>query len=224
MKDHTVAGGGGVRLHVVEAGNPDGRAIVFIHGFSQCRLAWQRQFDSDLATVYRLVAMDMRGHGLSGKPREGYDDSRLWAHDLKAVIRALSLDHPGRTAIEHGFKEGGIFLARQPTNLAEARAWTHWLLKHGQTVSIGLVQVSTQRAADLRVSVDELFEPCTNIRAGARLLTTEYQRAAAVRGEGQEALRQALSEYNSGSPTLGLDNGYISSVERGELYAKPSPK
>jgi len=151
---------------------------------------------------------------------------------LRAIARAesafhpyaLSLDHPGRTAREHGFKEGGIFLARQPTTLAEARAWTHWLLKHGQTVSIGLVQVSTQRAADLRVSVDELFEPCTNIRAGARLLTTEYQRAAAVRGEGQEALRQALSEYNSGSPTLGLDNGYISSVECGELYAKRSPK
>jgi len=90
----TVTGGGGVRLHVAEAGNPRGRPIVFIHGFSQCWLAWSRQMSSDLADDYRLVAMDMRGHGLSEKPREGYDDSRLWADDVGAVIRALSLDHP----------------------------------------------------------------------------------------------------------------------------------
>ena len=49
---------------------------------------------SDLADDYRLVAMDMRGHGLSEKPREAYDDPRLWAEDVGAVIRALRLDHP----------------------------------------------------------------------------------------------------------------------------------
>ena len=32
MKTHQVAGGGGVQLHVVEAGNPGGRPILFIHG------------------------------------------------------------------------------------------------------------------------------------------------------------------------------------------------
>jgi non-heme chloroperoxidase len=38
--------------------------------------------------------MDMRGHGLSDKPREGYTDSRLWADDVNAAIQALRLDHP----------------------------------------------------------------------------------------------------------------------------------
>jgi pimeloyl-ACP methyl ester carboxylesterase len=94
MKTHKVTGGGGVQLHVVEAGNPSGRPIVFIHGFSQCWLVWSRQMSSDLANDYRLVAIDMRGHGLSDKPREGYADSRLWADDVNAVIHALSLDHP----------------------------------------------------------------------------------------------------------------------------------
>jgi len=50
--------------------------------------------NSDLADDYRLVAMDLRGHGLSEKPREGYTDSRIWADDGNAVIRTLSLDHP----------------------------------------------------------------------------------------------------------------------------------
>jgi pimeloyl-ACP methyl ester carboxylesterase len=49
---------------------------------------------SELAVNYRLVAMDMRGHGLSDKPREGYADSRLWADDVQAAIQALNLDHP----------------------------------------------------------------------------------------------------------------------------------
>ncbi len=92
----TVTGGGGVRLHVVEAGNPRGRPIVFIHGFSQSWLAWSRQMTSDLGSDYRLVAMDLRGHGLSEKPAEAeaYSDSKLWADDVDAVIRGLNLDRP----------------------------------------------------------------------------------------------------------------------------------
>lgn len=49
---------------------------------------------SDLADDYRLIAMDMRGHGLSDKPHEGYTDSKLWADDVNAAIQALNLDHP----------------------------------------------------------------------------------------------------------------------------------
>lgn len=94
LEHRTVTGGGGVQLHIVEGGNPRGRPILFIHGFSQSWLAWSRQLGSDLADDYRLVAMDMRGHGLSGKPHEGYDDPKLWADDVNAVILALNLDHP----------------------------------------------------------------------------------------------------------------------------------
>ena len=94
MKTYKVAGGGGVQLHVVEAGNPAGAPILFLHGFSQSSLAWSRQLDSDLARDHRLVAIDLRGHGLSDKPRDVYGDSRLWADDVHAVIDALDLDHP----------------------------------------------------------------------------------------------------------------------------------
>jgi non-heme chloroperoxidase len=94
MKSHMITGGGGIRLHLVETGDPRGRAIVFIHGLSQCSLSWTRQLSSGLADNFRLVALDMRGHGLSDKPREAYADSRLWADDVHAVIQTLDLDHP----------------------------------------------------------------------------------------------------------------------------------
>src|SRR5713101_3970695 len=93
MKHHMVSGGGGIQLHLVETGNSSGRPIVFVHGFSQCCLAWTRQMNSALAENYRLVAIDMRGHGLSDKPGEGYSDSQLWADDVQAVIQALDLNH-----------------------------------------------------------------------------------------------------------------------------------
>lgn len=94
MQSHMITGGGGIRLHLVETGNSRGRPIVFIHGFSQCSLVWTRQMNSGLADTFRLIAVDLRGHGLSDKPRESYSDSRLWADDVRAVIQALNLDQP----------------------------------------------------------------------------------------------------------------------------------
>jgi non-heme chloroperoxidase len=92
---HTqVTGGGGVRLHVVETGNPRGRPILFLHGFSQSWLVWRRQMVSDLANDYRLVALDLRGHGQSDKPRDGYTDRMLWADDIFAVTRELHMEQP----------------------------------------------------------------------------------------------------------------------------------
>src|SRR5713226_7977069 len=106
MKAHTVTGGGGIQLHVEETGNPDGRPILFIHGFSQCRLAWGKQLNSDLANDFRLVAMDIRGHGLSAKPRDAYGDAKLWADDVHAVIGVLGLDRP----ILSGWSYGGVII------------------------------------------------------------------------------------------------------------------
>jgi pimeloyl-ACP methyl ester carboxylesterase len=89
-----IAGAGGTSLHVAETGNSMGRSILFIHGFSQCWLAWSPQLSSSLADDHHLFALDLRGHGLSEKPREGYGDSRVWADDVNATITVLGLDHP----------------------------------------------------------------------------------------------------------------------------------
>jgi non-heme chloroperoxidase len=96
MKVHTVPGGEGLRLHVREWGNPDGPPILFIHGWSQNHLCWARQYESALADEFRLVAYDLRGHGMSEAPLEPehYIDGRRWADDLAAIIDALSLDRP----------------------------------------------------------------------------------------------------------------------------------
>lgn len=94
MRRYKISGGNGLWLNVEETGNPTGKAIVFIHGFSHCRLCWRKQMESDLANDFRLVALDNRGHGLSEKPKDAYADTRLWADDIHAVITFLKLDRP----------------------------------------------------------------------------------------------------------------------------------
>ena len=106
MTSHYIVGGGGTRLHVLETGNPNGQPILFIHGFSQCGLCWGRQLNSDLATDHRLVAMDMRGHGQSDKPRDAYADSKLWADDVNAVLQSLALDQ----AVLSGWSYGPLVI------------------------------------------------------------------------------------------------------------------
>jgi pimeloyl-ACP methyl ester carboxylesterase len=58
--------------------------------------------DSSLAENHRLVALDLRGHGLSDKPRDGYDGSKQWADDVNAVIQTLNLDHPVLSGWSYG--------------------------------------------------------------------------------------------------------------------------
>lgn len=108
MKIHTVVGGGSTKLHVREWGKADGPSILFIHGWSQNHLCWRRQYESDLADDYRLVAFDLRGHGMSGAPDRsgGYTDPRVWADDIAAIIGELRLENP----VLVGWSYGGFVI------------------------------------------------------------------------------------------------------------------
>jgi non-heme chloroperoxidase len=87
----------GVRIAAYEFGNPQGPAILFLHGFAQAALSWDRQLrDSALAREFRMVAIDLRGHGMSAKP-EGdafYKPGQVWADDVRTVIAEMGLNRP----------------------------------------------------------------------------------------------------------------------------------
>lgn len=102
MVCHTIDGGGDVTLAVEEVGS--GQPVVLVHGYSQSRLCWRNQFESDLTNDFRLVAMDNRGHGESDKPRDAYAESELWAEDVRSVLTELELDD----VILVGWSYGGL--------------------------------------------------------------------------------------------------------------------
>jgi pimeloyl-ACP methyl ester carboxylesterase len=78
--------------------------VLLIHGWSQSHLCWARQAAGPLARRFRLVAFDIRGHGMSEKPAgaEHYADPRLWADDVAAVVDGLGLDRPVLVAWSYG--------------------------------------------------------------------------------------------------------------------------
>ncbi|MEU6657558.1 alpha/beta hydrolase [Streptomyces sp. NPDC046821] len=76
---------GAVRLHAVVGGS--GPALLLIHGWPENWYAW-RLVMPELARHFRVVAVDQRGMGISGKPADGYDTGTL-AGDLVALMDAL---------------------------------------------------------------------------------------------------------------------------------------
>jgi pimeloyl-ACP methyl ester carboxylesterase len=78
----------GVRLHYAEAGS--GRPLVMIPGWSQSAAQFKHQL-AGLSDRYRVIALDMRGHGESEKPAHGYRIARL-AKDVHDALAALDLD------------------------------------------------------------------------------------------------------------------------------------
>lgn len=99
----------GVQLAVQESGNPDGPAIVFIHGLLGSRLDWERQLASPALQGYRMITYDLRGHGLSGKPddAQAYRDGQRYADDLAAVLKATGVRRP----LLVGWSLGGVVVS-----------------------------------------------------------------------------------------------------------------
>src|SRR5579884_4069961 len=104
-----IEGSGGTKLFVEELGDPTRPTILWIHGFTQSRLCWDKQFDSQLAAQFHLVRFDCRGHGLSDKPDDitAYQQSQVWADDLNAIISKLQLKRP----VLCGWSYGGVIIS-----------------------------------------------------------------------------------------------------------------
>jgi non-heme chloroperoxidase len=122
-KVHTVQGAGGIKLHVREWGDATGIPILLIHGWSQSLLCWAKQYESELQNEFRIVAVDLRGHGMSEAPlqAEHYTDGDKWADDVAAIIDQLTLDGP----ILVGWSYGGFVIS-------------DYVRKHGQDKIAGI--------------------------------------------------------------------------------------
>jgi pimeloyl-ACP methyl ester carboxylesterase len=86
----TVALPNGLTLAYVPWGNPAGRPVVLIHGYTDNARDWVPMIPY-LSPQLRLIVVDIRGHGASSKPECCY--TRLdFAYDIKLLLDALKIE------------------------------------------------------------------------------------------------------------------------------------
>lgn len=80
-----------------------------------------------------------------------------------------------------------------PLDKDQALQISRSLIRQGHSLDLGLLQVNTGNFQWLGLTLEQAFDPCSSITAGAAVLT-------------------AFSQYNTGSPRAGFHNGYVGRV------------
>lgn len=111
-----------------------------------------------------------------------------------------------------GVNRKGRHLPRQPRTLAEASAAAQRLIDQGIDFDAGLGQINVRNWAWLKLDTATVFDPCRNLAAAQTVLADCYVRALPSHKDPQQALRAALSCYNTGNFSRGFTNGYVGKV------------
>lgn len=125
---HTFPTHDGGEVHVVERGT--GRTFLLVHGVTVSTVVWHYQLLDLVAAGYRVVALDIRGHGKSVAGEDGYTVAAM-AEDVFTAARALDL----HDAVAVGHSMGAMVLLQLLADHPE-------LVNDGTISSIALVATS----------------------------------------------------------------------------------
>ncbi len=107
---HFLDWGGPIEARPAEPGGTGAPGVLLIHGLSNTAWSWT-PVARRLRAVRRVVAMDLRGHGLSDAPTEGYDPPAFTADVLAAAEGSGLLAAPADRIVLAGHGFGAIVAA-----------------------------------------------------------------------------------------------------------------
>lgn len=81
----------GLRVHYRDVGPRNAPAIVLVHGFSASLHTWE-PWVAHLKRDYRVISLDLPGHGLTNCLEEGRIGTEQFVQTVDAVTRALGVD------------------------------------------------------------------------------------------------------------------------------------
>ena len=99
-----------------------------------------------------------------------------------------------------------------PESKEDARRIARELIAQGHSIDMGLGQINSKNLKWLKLTVESVFESCSNLTAAETVLRDGYDRARDQGSNPHTALHQALSAYNTGTFTRGFSNGYVERV------------
>ena len=117
---------------------------------------------------------------------------------MAAVVKQESGGQPW--VVNNNTTRKSITFASKPAAVAAAVA----AVGRGESVDMGLAQINSKNLPALGLSVDQVFDPCTNLAAGARILAAGYQQTGSLSG--------ALSVYNTGRSDSKIGVAYAQKV------------
>lgn len=106
VREGRITASPGVALSVAERGDPGGRPLVFLHGYTDSWRSWAPLLAA-LPLSFRAVAPTQRGHGDSAKPSTNYRIGDF-ARDLRGVMNELRLE----SAVLVGHSMGSLVATR----------------------------------------------------------------------------------------------------------------
>lgn len=123
-----------------------------------------------------------------------------------AIIKTESSFNPWAIGVNRGSR------ISQPTSYASAVNTAKNLLKAGGNIDLGLAQINSNNLRWLGLSVEQVFDPCTNMKA----MQTVYNHCYAKAGNSGHGTRiqRAFSCYNTGNTSKGFSNGYVNKTTR----------
>lgn len=117
---------------------------------------------------------------------------------MHGIIRQESSFNPYAIGVVKGR------LSRQPVTKAEAVAAVKSLQSKGMNYSMGLAQVNKMHMSRFGLTAESIFEPCANVRAGAKIFNECHISAKRQFDNTAHAIGAALSCYYSGNFTTGF--------------------
>lgn len=117
---------------------------------------------------------------------------------MSAIVRTESQANPFAVGVV------GHNLSRQPTSQNEAKKLVAQLAKDKMNYSVGVAQVNQVNFETYGLNINNMFELCTNLNVGSKILKACYERY----GNWQKA----YSCYYSGNDKTGFRDGYVNNV------------
>lgn len=137
----------GVRIRYVEAGN--GEPVILVHGFSVDLDSMWRDTGviATLAREFRVIAMDARGHGKSGKPYDPGSYGLAMVDDVRRLLDHLKIESAHIVGYSMGGGIVGKFAVLHPHRVrtltfggSSPRLWNEALEKRSTEMAESLEQ------------------------------------------------------------------------------------
>jgi pimeloyl-ACP methyl ester carboxylesterase len=146
--EHRYVDARGLRMHVAVAGPEGGDPVVLVHGWPQHWWIWRGVIPKLVDAGHRCICPDLRGHGWTDAPPDGYEKEQL-ASDVLAALDELGIERFKLVGHDWGGFAGFLMALRAPERVERflALSIVHpWIRRSSNPVAVAkqLLGVSYQ--------------------------------------------------------------------------------